>query len=220
MARTGSELITHGRRLNDLALALVESVHQAGGDDSDARRVFSDRAIRKQLGQLVMKKLVVMQFPSNINAPKFIPKGEVVIRDVEPSKFRVSDLEFVSLLRDDKESVSGKEMCQRAVMLRCNFGLCDAKRLCQNEIPENLRNKRIVFPGTVLVEFVGSVNERVPVLVYASGRWNMVLQLINGDYSSPVYSFPRIRRVVTPGQRDSIVRDSLDFVSPVEPGGR
>jgi len=59
MAREKSDLITHGRRLNDLGLALVESVHEAGGDDENARRVFKNKALCRQLGFLVMGKLAI-----------------------------------------------------------------------------------------------------------------------------------------------------------------
>jgi len=63
MARKKSRLITHGRQLNDLGLAFVESVYEAGGNDEDARRIFKNDLLRKQLGRLVMGKLKFEVFP-------------------------------------------------------------------------------------------------------------------------------------------------------------
>lgn len=56
-----SEIITQGRRLADLGVALVESVEAAGGNDEDARRVFKDEQLRMQLGQLVMGNLKLVK---------------------------------------------------------------------------------------------------------------------------------------------------------------
>jgi|GEM_PF-3976655 len=149
-----SDLLTHGRRLNDLGSALVESVYEAGGDDNDARRVFSDEWLWKQLGLLVMYKLKLEpgHFPSEIQTPELIPEGWTVVEDVEPSEFNVSDLEFISFLEGEEQSVASKEMRQRAVTLLGNLGLCDGKRMiaCQNEIPKDLHGKSILLPGTVL----------------------------------------------------------------------
>ncbi len=54
-----SDLITHGRRLNDLGLALVESVYEAGGTDEDARRIFKDPYLRQELGLLVTGRICI-----------------------------------------------------------------------------------------------------------------------------------------------------------------
>lgn len=172
MARK-SDLLTHGRRLNDLALALVESVHEAGGDDDDARRVFGDELLKKQLGLLVMGKLKLGQFPSETHAADLIPEGWAVVEDVEPSEFNISDLEFISFLEGDEQYVAGEEMRKRAVTLRGNLGLCDGKRLLagQNEIPEDLRSKYIALPGTVLRNPGGSLS--VPFLFWCGFRWFM-----------------------------------------------
>lgn len=173
MARK-SDLLTHGRRLNDLALALVESVHEAGGDDDDARRVFGDELLKKRLGLLVMGRLKLGQFPSETQAADLIPEGWAVVEDVEPSEFNISDLEFVSFLEGEEQYVAGEEMRKRSVALRGNLGLCDAKRLLagQNEIPEDIRSKYIVLPGTVLR---GSDRYlRVPFLYWHGGRWILI----------------------------------------------
>ncbi len=183
MARK-SDLLTHGRRLNDLALALVESVHEAGGDDDDARRVFGDELLKKRLGLLVMGKLKLGQFPSEIQAADLIPEGWTVVEDVEPSKFNVSDLEFVSFLEGEEQSVTGEEMRKRAVTLQGNLGLCDGKRMiaCQNEIPEDLRSKYIVLPGTVLRYSVGFL--LVPCLLWFGDRWILGFRWLVCDWFS------------------------------------
>jgi len=160
MARTQSDLITHGRRLNDLGVALVESIERAGGNDEDARRVFKDGLIMRRLGLLVMGKLKLIRFPSDIHAANHIYPGWMVDEDVEPAKFNFADLEFVPFLEGDEDSIDDAVLRQRAVTLRGNMGLCDAKQILTwgTIIPSIYWNKLIVFPGTVLCDTKGRFN--------------------------------------------------------------
>ena len=121
------------------------------------------------------------KFPSEIHAADLIPeytdkngnkKKWEIVEDIEPSKFQVKDLEFISFLEKGEEFVKGEVMRQRAVKLKANLGLCDGKYLLehQDEIPAKLRGKKyVVLPGTVLYDSDG--NLRVPCLCWDGDRW-------------------------------------------------
>lgn len=87
-----------------------------------------------------------------------------VTDDVDPTRFEVRDLEFVSYLSNGQESgfgITGEAMREQAVWLRANFGLVDAKYILahQDEIPAEWQgNIYIVFPGTLLRDFDGNIN--------------------------------------------------------------
>lgn len=51
-----SNLLTYGRKLNDIGRVVVEAVYAVGGNDEDAERVFGD-ILQRQIGRLVMGKL-------------------------------------------------------------------------------------------------------------------------------------------------------------------
>ncbi len=112
------------------------------------------------------------KFPSEFNAADLIPKGWTVVEDIEPSKFQVKDLEFISFLEKGEEYVKGEVLRQRAVKLKANLGLCDGKYLLehQDEIPAKLRGKKyIVLSGTLLRDSGGGLH--VPYLRWHGGRW-------------------------------------------------
>lgn len=91
-------------------------------------------------------------FPCQIHAADLIPKGWTIIEDVFPTELKVKDMEFISFLEKGEEYVGGEKMRQRAITLRGNLGLCDAKRVLadQAKLPKNLRGNYIIFPGTFL----------------------------------------------------------------------
>lgn len=131
-----------------------------------------------------------IKFPSEIHIADLIHKGWTVVKDVEPSEFNVSDLEFISFLEGDEQFVAGDVMRKRAVMLRGNMGLCDVNRIlkCQNEIPEDIRGKRIVLPGTVLRNPAGDL--LVPYLFWYVNHWELDARSLigrdwNGNYRLP-----------------------------------
>jgi len=93
------------------------------------------------------------KLPSVLLDENIAGKGWEIVEDVKPSKFEVKDLELVSFLEKDKdeESVKGEVVRQRAVSLRANLGLDDAKYVLdhQIEIPVEFRGKFLLFPGTL-----------------------------------------------------------------------
>lgn len=110
-------------------------------------------------------------FPCQINASDLIPEKWEVVEDVEPRSFKVGDLKFKSFLQGDETYVGGDTMRQRAVELKGNLGLSDAKYFLehQSEIPTELRGKYIVFAGTVMRGSGGSIH--VPFIYFNDGRW-------------------------------------------------
>ena len=112
-------------------------------------------------------------FPSENLAADLIPQyrnedGSVcrweVIDDVDPAQFEGKDIEFISYLNNGEEfgwGIAGEVMRERAIQLRANLGLVDAKYILehQDEIPADLQGKvYIVFPGTLLNDFDGNTN--------------------------------------------------------------
>lgn len=126
------------------------------------------------------------KFLSEIHATELIPNGWEIVEYVEPSKFQVKDLEFISFLEKGEEYVKGDVMRQRAVKLKANLGLYDGKYLLehQDEIPAKLRGKKyIVLPGTVLRGSYGNLH--VPYLRWLGDRWVLSFHWVgdgfNGD---------------------------------------
>lgn len=131
--------------------------------------------------------ITLYQHPCQIHAPELIPgwcKG--IVEDVAPTDFKVSDLEFVPFLNDGERSVNGTTMRQRAVVLKANYGLSDAKRLLenQNDIPINRHGKHIVFTGTVLRDSGGDLY--VAYVYWRGGRWCMYFGRLGGDWGARV----------------------------------
>lgn len=97
-----------------------------------------------------------------------VPKGWKIVRNVKPSKFQVKDINLVSVLEKDEESVSGKVMRQRAKNLKANLGLADAKYVLEHqaEIPVEFQEKFLLFPGTLF-----DCNH-IACLVWKDGKWH------------------------------------------------
>jgi len=173
--------VTYGRALNDVGVAFVNSVEEAGGNDDDARRIFKDNVLRRNIGLLVMGKLQLKQFPCQIHCPDLIPEGYEVLEDVERHEFKVSDLEFPSFLRDgDGGYIDGELMRKRAVEIVANYGLSDVPTLLGKDgkglgIPEELRgNNYIVLSGTLLRDPDGGLC--VPFLYWSGDRWILLFR--------------------------------------------
>ncbi len=152
-----SDVLTFGRKLHDIGRVVVEAVHDAGGNDEDAERIFGD-TLHRQIGQLVMGKLKLSQHPCQIHAPELIQDWcKEIVEDVEPTDFHVKDLDFVAFLNEGDAPVSGSVMRKSAVALKANFGLSDAKRMLaeQADFPVDMRRKCIVLTGTVIRGPVG-----------------------------------------------------------------
>lgn len=83
------------------------------------------------------------QFPSVILAAEFIHKGWTVVQDVQPSTFKMSNLEFVPLVGSVEDHVYD---------LKTKLGLVDMKYVLDHseEIPSEFRDKYLVFAGTLL----------------------------------------------------------------------
>ncbi len=187
-----SLLITYGRALNDLGVALVETVEQAGGTDEDVRRIFKDEVLKKQIGLLFMGKLKLEEgmTPCQKNVPHLIPDWvKEVVEDVEPTKFDPAKLKFVGFLRDeDAGRTDGPTMRQRAKEMKSNLGLSDVPALLGPEdgkglktIPTELRgNVYIVLSGTLLRASGGRLF--VPCLDWDDGRWVLNFRWLDRDW--------------------------------------
>ncbi len=56
MPRTQSELKSTFGKGKDILFALLEAVEDAGGSDTDARRIVSDKKLRRQIGELLVNR--------------------------------------------------------------------------------------------------------------------------------------------------------------------
>ncbi len=107
-----------------------------------------------------------------------------VVEDVQPSKFKIQDLELHSLFKAGESGISNPEMRRRAIVLGGNLGLVDAKYLIayQTEIPDEWQDCYIVFPGTVLRNsFTG---DSYAAVLYATGisSWRLSFTYLNSDW--------------------------------------
>lgn len=120
------------------------------------------------------------KFPSLTIAAELIPEYEdergnrhkwEIVEDVPPSKFKISDLKFLSFLKKGKSSATGKTMRRRAVAMKGNLGLADVKYVLEHqaEIPVEFQNNYLVFPGTLLRDPYGLLC--VAYLYWGGGRW-------------------------------------------------
>ena len=96
----------------------------------------------------------------------------------------VTKLNIKSFLRSsDKDGyISGEEMRRRAVELNGNRGLCDAKRLLdeQDKMPKAFRDFYIPLPGTLLRDRGGHLH--VPCLLFDGGRWYLGFYWLGRDW--------------------------------------
>jgi hypothetical protein len=181
MGRPKSDLLTYGRKLHDIGRVFVEAVHDAEGNDEDAERIFKD-PLRRQIAQLIMGKLKLDEHPSDSLAAEY---GLTVVdnEDVEPTVKSVADLELVYFLKpNDDGRITGQVMRQRAVTLKANLGLSDAKYLLdhQSEISPEFRGKVLVFVGTLLRGSNGRLY--VAGLYWDDGRWCLDFYWLDDDW--------------------------------------
>lgn len=178
MARTKSDIISEGRRLNDLGLAFAEAIWEAGGNDSDIRRLLGDKMAMSRHGQLAMGKLKLDLSPCQRLVPHLIPDWVTeVVEDVEPTLTEGSKLSFPSFLREsDGGRTDGKTMRSRAEEMKANYGLSDVPALLGKDgkglttIPVELRGEvYIVLTATVLRRSDGDLC--VPFLFWDGGAW-------------------------------------------------
>jgi hypothetical protein len=150
MSRKKSEFLSAAGKMIEVWQALINAVLDKGGTDKDVRRVFTDKKLADDLANRILTKRI--EFPSSKYVARFWP-GREVVEDVVPSpNLNIGDFEFIPFLRENENWVSGEEMRKRAVEIKANLGFVDAVHLlrCEEKIPEELRRKFLVFPGTVL----------------------------------------------------------------------
>jgi hypothetical protein len=113
-------------------------------------------------------------------------------QDVEPSKFEVRDLEFISIVRPDERFIDGDVMRQRAAELNTNFGIADGMFIIrhQQEIPEDQQN-HIVLAGTVLRSPVDG-HYVVGILYWDDDEWRPSFYPLYSNWTGK-FRFPRIK---------------------------
>ncbi|TSC84008.1 MAG: hypothetical protein G01um101413_811 [Parcubacteria group bacterium Gr01-1014_13] len=105
---------------------------------------------------------------------ELVQDGYEIMDNVEPSKFEMKDLEYVSYLERGQSPVWGKTMRQRALDMKANLGLADAKYIIVRsaEIPNEHWNKSILFPGTRLLSSSGA--QIIPrIFRLDNGSWHL-----------------------------------------------
>lgn len=131
-------------------------------------------------------------YPSQIYADDLIPeytneKGNKkkwkIVDDVQPSMFKISDLERVSFMEDRDGLVYGYEIRKRAVRLEANLGLVYAKYMLynQSEIPVEFREKCLIFTGTLLCDPIDRLH--MAYLRWSDNRWNLRFIWVLNDWN-------------------------------------
>ena len=112
--------------------------------------------------------------------------------DVEPSKFEVRDLEFISIVRPDEQFIDGETMRQRAAELHANFGIDDGMFIIKHheEIPYDMQD-HIVLAGTLLRHSEGD-ELAVTILYWDFGEWRPSPMPLSTHWIGK-FRFPRIR---------------------------
>ncbi len=98
-----------------------------------------------------------------------------ILKNVEPSNIEAKNIELVSYLEKDEKPIGGVPLFQRAVILEANLCLIDGWNLYQhqNDIPVEMREKRIALPGTLLLDSVGSINLACLDWVEFDSQWHL-----------------------------------------------
>ena len=180
MGKQKSDIVSHMMRGVQIVKAISDALRDRGGDDTFLVKILGENSVFPgKIADILMGR-DTNAFPSLLFASSLIPeytdaegntKKWEVLEDVQPSNFKISDLEMVTFLQGEETSIRGKVMRERAVSLKANLGLVDAKRLLDNqsEIPVEFRGKILVFTGTLLRDPDGSLF--VACLSFDGGRW-------------------------------------------------
>lgn len=132
-------------------------------------------------------------FPSAILAADLIPeyidecdnkRKWKILEDVVWFEFKISDLKLASFLRKGESHVGGQTMRRRAVVMKTNLGLIDAKFVLdhQAEIPVEFRNNYLIFPGTLLRRQDGGGRMYVASLCWRDIRWHLTWNWLGRDW--------------------------------------
>ena len=122
------------------------------------------------------------RFPSEIFAAKLIPENWEVLEDIAPTLKSIADLELVPFLNQNESFIAGTVMRSRAITLKANLGLVDAKYLLdhQLEIPAEFRSNVLVFAGTLLRGSNGDLH--VAYLCWNGNRWCLRFYRVGCDW--------------------------------------
>ena len=96
-------------------------------------------------------------------------------QNLKPTNFNLADLQFRSFIKEgDSKYITGEEMRRRAITMKGNLGLADAKNLRDqlNSHPDkrkDLQGKYIVLPDTLLRHSGGGL--LVACLFWYGGSW-------------------------------------------------
>lgn len=130
--------------------------------------------------------------PSVVHAASLIPKRWSVVpgQDVEPTiGAGTTNLELVSFIEGcGLPQIDGEEMRRLATVLKGNLGLADAKYLLdhQHMIPEEMRSKYLVFPGTLLCDAAAEL--QIFCLFWHDNQWGQAFRAFDDIWDNR-YSF-------------------------------
>ncbi len=105
-----------------------------------------------------------------------------VVEDVQPSAFKVGDLKPISFLKEGEIYARGEVMRTRAMSLRANLGLVDAKYIMdhQAELSPRLRGMNLIFTGTRLRDPLGHLFLPFLYWDWSAHRWYLDFGWVDG----------------------------------------
>jgi len=101
-----------------------------------------------------------------------------------PRRITSVDIVGIPFLKENEAVINGEKITRRAIELDANYGQEDAEWLLdhQAEIPVELRNFYLVFPGTKWRDAVG--DRYVPYLSWSGDRWVLYFRWLDSDFGS------------------------------------
>ncbi len=120
-------------------------------------------------------------FPSQRFAANLLPPDHQLMEDVPLTITAKSVCKTSSVLEQGEHFIDGETMVLRSITKGANKGLWDLKLLLRHQelIPRDIRNKVLVFPGTVLLHPKGYLC--IPTLRYVHKFWRIRFRSLSGS---------------------------------------
>jgi len=128
--------------------------------------------------------------PSHTRALHLIPFWcEKIVADVEPTRFDVRKLKYVSIIDPPRNAIACHEVCGANQERGTVLGLSDAAKMLRQKkrIRKSARGKKIIFSGTIMEAHKGK-SHYVAFLEYKDSDWKLNFGWVKSESRAP-YSY-------------------------------